>query len=205
MSEFVAGTCAVSGQPSGRCVVTRWVAAKEQGFEGKETPGGWGTYGWGGKMKISDVMAFDVYLSEEAIQSKLEKRRQITGFLAAFVALGVIIWAVASMASTGSDTATPGVVIEVLSLASYILCRAAVLGLIVLAVMHMRGFRTRHTAMDELEPLEDMTHKRVAYNLSKRIAEKRASKDGRDTVWSASRFKEGIEENAWIIEGQDAP
>ena len=96
-------------------------------------------------------------------------------------------------------TATPEMLANVVALIFYTTCISTAV-LIGLGVMHQRGFRTRYAEMDELRPLDTRTHKRIAYKLSKKMAEKKASEGGCDTVWSESRFKEGMEENAWVIE-----
>lgn len=205
MSEFVAGTCAVSGQYSDQCVVTRWVAAKELGFVQKEAPGGWTTdsWNWGVGRRMSDFVTFEVCLSKEAIQDRQRKRSRATRFLAAFVAFAVIVWAAASAAATEGYFVRSGPVNEALKLVPAILFWVAMVGLAILFWTWWLRIRPRYATMVEFEPLDDEAHKRIAYSLSKRIAEKQASESGRDLVWSESRFKEKLEQDEWVIPDED--
>ena len=196
MTDFVTGTCDVSGQLSSHCVVTHWYAAKEQGFEAKV---GTSSARYKLKPKYSNLMDFDICLSEETIRTKLRNWWLTRLFI------GLLVWfAFCLSLITGTISITSGS-IELQSLAKTVnmfFSTLSYMSFIILLIMGAPavGFRLRYEAMAELEPLGKKFNKWTAYRVSKKVAEKKAAAAGRDIVWSESRFKEGRKENAWVIE-----
>lgn len=196
MKDFVTATCAVTGQYSDKCVVTRWVEANRQGREIRsdlpEESGG--IYGWGSyKIRYSDVTEFDVYVSKQAIETRLKQTKAAIGAVLGVTAVASIVGAI------GAVTGNPllgGMDFFVLLFVVLFLA-AATIGL--RAAMRKGGYQYRYATMEEFEPLGDNAYRRIAFNLSRQFAQKRALMDHRDMVWSAERFQEGIEDNDWII------
>jgi hypothetical protein len=139
------------------------------------------------KRIVLDVMDFKVFVSKEAILQRQNQQKLITGFLIFIITAAVFLL----FRNTGVQALSAALMVPVL----YVL--------VVFGVMYLRGNRPRYTTMDELEPLDSVAQKRIAYKLSKRIAENQASMTGRSIVLSSSRFKEVVEDNIWIIEGED--
>jgi hypothetical protein len=184
MTDFVSATCDLSGQQSNECVCTHWYAAKEEGLVLKDTPGGWGPYGFSGaRKKYSGLMDFKIHVCLPAIRDEIKKRdnRRILIVLSVILVftLGVLL---------------PGTVSEfintILGVSTYVLCGALFwVGIIVLG-MRARGFRARYSELEALSALGSELEKKIAWNVSKGLAWKKAEQAGLDTVWNSDRFEE---------------
>lgn len=184
MSDFISATCDRSGRPSDKCVSTHWYAAIEEGLELKDTPGGWGPYGFGGaRKKYSGLMDFKVHVSLPVIKDEIRKRNTNRILLA----LAVILVMALAVLLPGEVS---NLINEIFSWSILLLGGALFLVGIMVYGMRVRGYRARYLELEALSVLGSDLEKKTAWNLSKRLAWKKAHQTGRDMVWSSNRFEE---------------
>lgn len=158
MSDFVHGTCDVTGRESDACIVTRWYAAKEQGiaFERESAyPSGWG------KTAFSDLTSFEIYVSRDLIRRRARAQLWLIGI--AFT-LGILFSVILPLA-------IPNTMVTQSICLSWILIFRVALGIAgFFWLVSLLGFKPRYLTWEPLSGLKGRAEKRLAWSLSNRIA-----------------------------------